>query len=574
MSSSSSFGGVSCAATDDLSASMRSSPVSPVSPLDVSVGKAVAFSPVPPETKEFCPDEVLTSLSPQPEQAEDALSVIPFVDIPAEFTSSDKFSTMVWMINYCITLLNASVLQPEQIARALRDFIRLQDQTNPSRTCGIFLKRLLSSFQRIGFKNFDVKHASNLVTLLAIGFSEPEATDIIKFLAGCTLKPLSSSKLTPRDRLWYFWLLVNLKIQTNLLDDRDNLKWFYAYSTNPKNPLNLLPEGWDMESLTGQVTHIYNRFEAIRENGLSKRSDRQQARINDEGSDAGSEFSTATHASNGYLLKYWAAFNALSKLLNEWLSGNTLLREGKGELLEDKLIELVYRFLKKMQCSKSGKFGNERAYSVHIYNTLMTTMWRCTKNGQKFIPRNQETFSAILCATGNYEAAIEWLSKAVECTHAKKGNLTPQETALIQYAFVAMSLGVQSLALCTAANLGALFAHIFDGVELQVNSSEYAIFQSAIDRVANDFQKEPIMEPTKEVQQPQIVSAQTGSQTKPQTSTPPTRGRGGRGGAAARSSTEHHASVDARDKEIEQMIQQLKLNPDKMAAMQKWLNES
>jgi hypothetical protein len=195
-----------------------------------------------------------------------------------------------------------------------------------------------------------------------------------------------------------------------------------------------------------------------------------------------------------------------------------------------------------MQCSKTGDFGTDRAYSSHIYTTLMAAYWKAQKKNTRFVARPLETFSSIMCATGNYDAAIEWLNRALKCQHPKKGDLTPAEVAVLNFAFISMSLGVQSLASCTSDNLAALFAHIFDGADLEVDESEAPKFQSAIDHVAEHFSKEP-----EAVSKDQIDGLRS------------------RGGQA------HRASPAARNTELEAMKKAISSDPEKKAEIMKWL---
>jgi len=273
----------------------------------------------------------------------------------------------------------------------------------------------------------------------------------------------------------------------------------------------------------------------------------------------------------GFLWKYHTAFTAASRLLNEWLSGNDHLRNGRTELSEEALIALVYRLFAKMQCSKTGEFGTDRAYSSYIYTKLMEAYWRAQNSGARFVARLLETFSSILCATGNYDAAIEWLNRALQCKHPKKGELTSEEVAVLNFAFISMSLGVQSLASCTSDNLGALFTHIFDGADLEVDESEAPKFQSAIDRVAEDFANEPQVEAMKgpsPVPSPVPSNVPTG----PRFRGGPPRGRGG--AVAGGGHSEHRASQDARSFELDAMIKAVAKNPEKKAQLMEWLAKS
>jgi hypothetical protein len=431
---------------------------------------------------------------------EDQPNEIPRVDIPEDLEISVQLADAIWDVNDVIDLLNAAkrgdtILDPKELARAIRDRIRLCDPTNDHRrTVAIFLKRLTSSLQRIGSENFDINHPSNIVALIASGFIESEARSIIEFLAGRTLKPLNANArgLTSRDRMWYFYLFMQLKLTTKLLNTDAGVNWFFRYATNQTT----IPAGWAQADFTSLVCQIYRRFGSIRVKGLTKKDERKQARHESENADdaeslAGSEFSSATQTSDGPLWKYFQAIKTLSELLNLCLEGDELLCQGRGELTEEALLKLIFRFLKRMQCSKSGTFDTDRMYSAHIYEALMKAYWTEKKAGKKLILRLHDTFSALLCATCNRAAAYEWLVRAIACIHPKGNQLTKDEIALINFALSASAMGAQTLATCSDRNMEALFRHFFDGNELKVSGTDAAKIQSAIDRVARDFQINP-----------------------------------------------------------------------------------
>lgn len=260
----------------------------------------------------------------------------------------------------------------------------------------------------------------------------------------------------------------------------------------------------------------------------------------------------------GYLWKFHAALSAISRLLNEWFSENEHLMNERARMSEESLIETVLRVFVKMQCSKTGQFGNERTFSTHIYIKLMQAFWKAKKANKRFTLRLYETFSSILCATGNYEAAIEWLSRALQCEDPE-AEPTHEEIAILKFAFIAISLGVQSLASCTPENLGALFAHIFDDEELEVDSSEAAKFQSAINRVAEDFETEPqATHDSSEVPTPERHS----------------HGRGRGGAAVGGGHAAHRASKDARSLEFEKMLQEAAADPARRQQLMEWLANS
>lgn len=394
------------------------------------------------------------------------------------------------------------------------------------------------------------------MTLLSLGYEEAQATKILEFFDGRSLKPFTGSTVTPRDRMCWFWIFLNLSMRTDMFTNfQGSWQLFCQHATNPS--AQLLQQ---FQSVAQQACVFFQQQIPV-PTGESRKQGQGQAReASAAASVAGSDFTAMTQV-GGFLWKYHAAFSALGKLLNEWLTDNEHLHNQRTGLSEDALITLVYRLLAKMQCSKTGKFGTDRTYSSHIYSTLMAAYWRAQKSGTRFVLRPQETFSSILCATGNYDAAIEWLNRALKCQHPKKGDLTPEEVAVLNFAFISMSLGVQSLASCTSDNLGALFAHIFEGADLLADESEAPKFQSAIDRVAEDFANEP-----------EAVSAVSEAPNGGlRTRGGPPRGRGG---AVAGGGQAHRASPDARNDELEAMLRAAAADPEKKAAMMKWLAES
>lgn len=479
-------------------------------------------------------DELEEDFSPL---CEDQSEEIPPVVIPDGVNISLQLTDAIWNINDLIDLLNAAKrgetrLDPTELARAIRDRIRLCNPTNDhGRTVAIFLKRLTSSLQRIGSDDFDINHKSNIVALIAAGFIESEAVAIIEFLAGRTLKPLNPKArgLTSRDRLWYFFLFVQLKLTTKLLNTEEGVNLFFRFAVNP----TVIPAGWAQAGFSSMVDQIFRRFGSIRVKGLTKKAERKQARdesanADDAVSQAGSEFSSATQTSDGPLWKYLEAIKTLGELLNRWLEGDMLLCQGRGELTEAALLRLIFRFLKRMQCSKTGTFDTDRMYSAHIYEALMKAYWTAKNAGKKLILRLHDTFSALLCATCNYAAAYEWLVKAIACIHPKDNKLTADETALINFALSASAMGAQTLATCSTRNMQALFLHFFHGDELRVSGTDAAKIQSAIDRVAKDFETCPF----EEVVAPSFVEdhAQEAEQTcsdQEESSIPTFRGRGG-----------------------------------------------
>jgi len=505
--------------------------------------------------------------SADPAQADDAeddelqepdhdatLPQIPQVEIPDGLSA--ELNLVIWIVKHGIGMINSFVnqatqLDPSQIARALRDHVRFHGNKK-DRHIEQFMKRTFKRLKKLS-TTFDATHPANLVTLLSLGYDETKATEILEFFDGRCLKPIySQGKLGPCDRMCWFWIFVNLNMWTDMFSKCENpLHLFKMYATNPSKQL---PQQY--QSVAQQaLSNFQSQFPP------SSASHKQgQARGSScAASVAGSDFSAMTQT-GGYLWKFHAAFTALSKLLNEWLTGNDHLRNERAGLSEEALIEIVFRLLEKMQCSKTGEFGTDRAFSDQIYAKLIAAYWKAQRNGTRFVLRLLETFSSILCATGNYDAAIEWLNQALQCQHPKNGDLTEAEVALLKFAFISMSLGVQSLASCTSENLGALFGHIFDGAELEVNHSVAPQFQSAIERVAEDFAKEPEVE-GKSVPDEQPLRTR-GSRSR------------GRGGAVAGGGHAHSTSPDARSAELEAMMKAAAANPEKKAQMLKWLSEN
>ena len=512
---------------------------------------------------EFEPENAEGRGSPlvDPEEADNHLQEITPVSIPEGVHLSPALLFVICIVNIAISAINGFVTQmtsldAHQIAQALRNHVRFYSKDN-GRHISQFLKRTLKKFKNLA-NSFNAEHPANIVTLMSLGYDEQTAVNILEFLNGNSLKPNDGSKILPRDRICWFWVFINLRMKTQMFNRADGLQTFRNHATNPIG--NPLPQ--DCQQV---ATEAHRQFESqvpkscTRVQGQGQR----QPHGSSAASVAGSDFTTMTQV-GGFLWKYHTAFTALGKLLNKWLTGNDHLHNKFTKMSEEALIDLVYRLLAKMQCSKTGDFGTDRAYSSYIYTKLMEAYWRAQNSGTRFVLRLLETFSSILCATGNYDAAIEWLNKALQCTHPKKGELTSEEVAVLKFAFISMSLGVQSLASCTSENLGALFAHIFDGADLEVDESEAHKFQSAIDRVAADFVTEP------EVEAKPVLAEDPPSERRFRGGT--TRGRGG--SEAANGHSAHRASQDSRSVEFEEMMKAAAADPQKRAEMLKWLSES
>ena len=500
----------------------------------------------------------------EPDSGDAELQPIDPVVVPEGARLSQVLLFVIWIANFGISAINGFVnkttsLDPHQIAQALRNFVRFRSKNNEYHI-EQFLQRTLKTFRRLS-ESFNAKHPANLVTLLSLGYDEANANNILEFFNGSCPKAFDGSATpTPRDRMYWFWIFLNLSMQTDMFTNfSDGLKMFRLHATNPSNARAQLPQQY--QSVAHEAHSLFQQQIHVPKSKSRKQVQGQARGASAAASVAGSDFSAMTQV-GGFLWKYHTAFSALSKLLNNWLSGNVLLREGKSQLSEEALITLFYRLLAKMGCSKTGDFGTVRTYSSHIYNTLVAAYWRAQNSDTRFVLRLQETFSSILCAAG-YDAAIQWLNRALQCKHPKKGDLTPAEVAVLKFAFISMSLGVQSLASCTSENLGALFAHIFDGADLEVDESEFHQFKSAIDRVAADFANEPKIEA-------KPASAEVPPSERRSRGGPPH----GRGSAAAGGGQAHRVSSDARNAEFEAMVQAVAADPEKREALRKWLSES
>jgi tetratricopeptide (TPR) repeat protein len=507
-----------------------------------------------------------------PDLGDADLQPIDPVVVPQGAQLSKMLLFVIWIAKFGTNAINGFVnqttsLDANQIAQAIRNLVRFRSKNNGYHI-EQFLRRTLKTFRRLS-ATFDAKHPAILVTLLSLGYDEAQATKILEFFDGRSLKGFDGRATpTPRDRMCWFWIFLNLSMRTDMFTNfQGSWQLFCQHATNPS--AQLLQQ---FQSVAQEAYKLFQQQIPV-PTGESRKQGQGQARGDSAAASvSGSDFTAMTQVC-GFLGKYHTTFSALSKLLNEWLSGNRLLREGKSQLSEEALITLVYRLLAKMQCSKTGKFGTDRTYSSHIYSTLMAAYWRAQKSGTRFVLRPQETFSSILCATGNYDAAIEWLNRALKCQHPKKGDLTPEEVAVLNFAFISMSLGVQSLASCTSENLEALFAHIFDGAKLEVDKSEAPKFQSAIENVAEDFANEPEFEA-----KPVLTEAVSAVSAVSEAPNGPPRGRGGpprgRGGAVAGGGQTHRASQDARSAEFEEMMKAVAADPEKREALRKWLSES
>jgi hypothetical protein len=178
---------------------------------------------------------------------------------------------------------------------------------------------------------------------------------------------------------------------------------------------------------------------------------------------------------------------------------------------------------------KIGSFTDSYCLNQN-YNKLMTEYWKAKNSGLCFVFRLYQTVPNILRVMGIYDTVNELLNHALQCQHPNKDELT------LIFVLIYISLMVQSPALCTSDNLGALFAHIFDGAKLEVDQSVAPQFQSAINRVAEDFAKEPAAGP---------FSTDAGSEalTGPLLRRGGRGGRGGRGCAVAGSGAEFEADM-------------------------------
>ena len=164
---------------------------------------------------------------------------------------------------------------------------------------------------------------------------------------------------------------------------------------------------------------------------------------------------------------------------------------------------------------KIGSFYRVSDCLKQNYTKLVNTYWKAKNSNTCFVFRLHQTASDIFRVMGIYDTVNELLNRALQYQHPNKDELT------LIFVLISISLIVQSPALCTSDNLGALFAHIFEGADLEVDDSEASKFQSAIDRVAADFAKEPAAGP---------FSTEAGSEAL---TGPPLR-RGGRCGLSGR----------------------------------------
>jgi hypothetical protein len=204
---------------------------------------------------------------------------------------------------------------------------------------------------------------------------------------------------------------------------------------------------------------------------------------------------------------------------------------------------VIWKALSKMSTKGSaisgvriGSFGTDSYCLNQNYTNLMNEYWKAKNSGLCFDFRLHQTVSNIFRVMGIYDTVNELLNHALQCQHPNKDELT------LIFVLISISLMVQSPALCTSDNLGALFAHIFEGADLEVDDSEVSKFQSAINRVAVDFAKEPAAGP---------FSTDAGSEAL--TGQPLRRGgrgglgglggRGGRGCAVAGSGAEFEADM-------------------------------
>ncbi len=499
----------------------------------------------------------------EPDSYDNDLPPITPVVVPKGTQLTQLLLHVIWIVNIAISAINGfiartTLLDAHQIAQALRNLVRFHSKDSGRRHIAQFLERTFKKFKNLA-NSFNAKHPANMVTLMSLGYDEQTAITILEFLNGKSLKQFDSERaeILPYDRLCWFWIFINLRMRTQMFNHVDGLKVFFDHATNPTK--------YPLPKFCQQVAEdAFKQLNSqVSKSGTSGVKGQRQPHGSSAASVAGSDFTDMTQI-GGFLWKYHTAFTAISRLLNEWLSGNDHLRNGRTELSEEALIALVYRLLAKMQCSKTGDFGTDRAYSSYIYTKLMEAYWRAQNSGARFVARLLETFSSILCATGNYDAAIEWLNRALGCLHPKKGDLTDDEVAVLNFAFISMSLGVQSLASCTSENLGALFAHIFDGADLEVDESEAPKFKSAIENVAADFAKEP------EVEAKPVLAEVPTSEFRYRGGPP----RGRSGAVAGGGHSAHRASQDDRSVELEEMIRAAAADPEKKAKMLNWLNES
>jgi hypothetical protein len=461
-------------------------------------------------------------------------------------TVSHDLVMMIWNLNFAIGLINAFIsgetgqLGAEHIARALRNYFRFRiDQYRKSKYhIKQFLRRTLTTFKKLS-STFDPMHQANLVTLLSLGFGFGQASKILTFFNGPILTGFDGSRNpTPRIRMCWFWVFINLRMKTEIFESEAGYREFFKHASDPRsNPLS--PQYHDV------AQEAFADFNSQVPPQSDQSSKKAKAQGSGTASVAGSKFSTMT-AVGGFLWKYHAALTAASKLLTAWLAVNACLRDERTKLTEQALIHHLFRLLSKLQCSSGGDFNTEREFSSEIYEKLMKAFWNSKKSGKRFRLRFLDTFSSILCATGNYDAAYEWLRRALECKHStEKADPTEEEVGVLQFAFISISVGINSLRSCNSQTLGSLFVHIFFDEEFEVDLQKRAQIEASIARVTEDFETEPVFQPRRvpKCDRPEAGEAQS----------------------------EHGMSESERNRAFERMLREAKSNPQKKGQLAQFL---
>ena len=464
------------------------------------------------------------------------LPPIEMVEVTEGTMVSPNFMMVICYINTAIFLINAFIrgetgdLGAEHIARALRNYFRLRiaQYRRSKYHINQFLRRTLETFKKLS-STFDPLHPANLVTLLSLGFTFEQSCKLLDFFNSSILKDFDGKpNPTRRTRMCWFWVFINLRMKTEIFDSQAGYEEFFRHASNaPLNPLS--PQYHDV------AQEAFAEFDS-QVPQADQSSKKAKAQGSGAASFAGSNFSTMT-AVGGFLWKYHAALTAASKLLTAWLAADQYLRDPRTNLTEETLIHHLFRLLSRLQCSSSGDFNTARQFSSEIYEKLMTAFWNSKKSGRRFRLRFLDTFSSILCATGNYDAAYAWLKRALECIYSAETKApTKEEVGVLQFALISISLGINSLRSCNSETLGSLFVHIFFEEDFEVDASQRAQIEASIARVIEDFETEPVFQPRRV---PKCDRAEAGE-----------------------AQSEHGMSESERNRAFEKMLREAKSKPE------------
>lgn len=525
----------------DFSAMGRASPDSRKPSKQAGGGAGVRFAESGDTSEEEDDDEL-----DDPDDPDSELSPIEVVEVPEGTTVSLALSMMILNLNFAIALINAFIngetgeLGAEHIARALRNYIRLRiGQYRRSKYhVNQYLRRTLETFKKLS-STFDPMHLANFVTLLSLGFTFEQVSLLLKFFNSPDLRNFDGSlNPTPRIRMCWFWVFMNLRMKTEIFESDAGYDAFFKHAGNPT--LNhLSPQYRDV------AQEAFDEFNS--QVPQADQSSKRKAKAQGSGaaSVAGSKFSTMT-AVGGYLWKYHAALTAASKLLTAWLALDQYIRHERTGLTEQALIHHLFRLLSKLQCSSGGDFNTEREFSSEIYEKLMKAFWKSKNSGKRFRLRLLDTFSSILCATGNYDAAYEWLKRALECKYSnEREDPTEEEGKVLQFAVISISVGINSLRSCDSETLGSLFVHIFFSEEFEVDEHQRVQIEASIARVIEHFETEPVFQPRRV---PKCDRAEAGE-----------------------AQSEHGMSESDRNRAFERMLREAKSNPQKKDQLAEFL---